>query len=311
MSLFVGIDVSKKSLDVCVRPTGEVLSMEHTEGGINSLVTRLSQEAGCLVVLEATGGLEVPLAGALALAGVAVAVVNPRQVRDFAKATGKLAKTDRIDAAVIAHFAEAIHPEPRELPDEATTLLSAIVARRRQLIEMLVMEKNRHATAPLKLRKDISEHIDFLTRRIKGVDKELQTHLRATPIWREREELLRSIPGVGLIVSASIVANVPELGRLSRKQIAALVGVAPFNRESGQFKGRRQISGGRASVRSPLYMAALTAIKRNETIKTFYERLVAAGKPKKVALTACMRKLIIAMNAMARDNKPWSPQLVA
>jgi transposase len=309
--LFVGIDVSKKSLDVAFRPTGEVLSVTNDEVGISTLVTRLTLEERALVVLEATGGLEVPLASALALAGVAVSVVNPRQMRDFARAIGQLAKTDSIDAAVIARFAEAIRPEPRQLPDEQAVLLSAIVARRRQLLEMLVMEQNRLATTPIKLRKGVQEHIDFLRKRVKDADKDLRDHLRESPLWREKDDLLRSVPGVGPVVSASLVANLPELGRMNRKQIAALVGVAPFNRESGQYKGRRAISGGRADVRSPLYMAALTATRRNPVIASFYKRLVEAGKPKKVAIVACMRKLLVAVNAMVRDNQPWSPALIA
>lgn len=305
-SLFVGIDVSKKRLDVAFRPTGEVLGVDNDEAGVASLVTRLSAEPLALVVLEATGGLESPLATALALAGVAVAVVNPRQVRDFAKATGKLAKTDSIDAGIIAHFADAIRPEVRPLPDESATLLSGVVARRRQLIEMLVMEQNRLATTPYKLRKEVQEHIEYLQRRIKDSDKDLHKTLRETPIWREKQDLLRTVPGVGPVVSASIVANLPELGKLDRKQIAALVGVAPMNRDSGQFKGQRKIQGGREEVRSPLYMAALTAIRRNPIIREFYKRLLQAGKKKKVALVACMRKLITAMNAMVRDNQPWN-----
>jgi transposase len=304
-ALFVGIDVSKKRLDMAFRPTGEVVSVDNDEAGIASLVERLTNEPVDLVVLEATGGLETALATALALEGLAVAVVNPRQVRDFAKATGKLAKTDSIDAAVIAHFAEAIRPEARQLPDESATLLSAVVARRRQLIEMLVMEQCRLATTPFKLRKEVQEHIDYLKRRIKDSDKDLHKTLRETPIWREKDNLLQTVPGVGPVVSASIIANLPELGHLDRKQIAALVGVAPFNRDSGQLKGKRKIQGGRAEVRTPLYMAALTATRVNPAIRDFYQRLLAAGKLKKVALVACMRKLLTAMNAMVRDNQPW------
>lgn len=309
--LWVGIDVSKKRLDVAFRPTGEVLSFEHDEAGIQQLVENLTAQSTTLVALEATGGLEVPLATALALAGVPVAVVNPRQVRDFAKAIGQLAKTDRIDAAVIARFAEAVRPEARALPDESASLLSAVVARRRQLVEMLVMEQNRLSTTPLKLRKEVQEHIDYLKRRLKDSNKDLQRHLRETPLWREKDDLLQSVPGVGKIVSASIIANLPELGRLDRKEIAALVGVAPFNHDSGLHRGRRAIRGGRAEVRASLYMAALTASKRNKTLATFYQRLLAAGKPKKVALTACMRKLLTMLNAMVRDNRAWDPTLAA
>lgn len=307
MQLIVGVDVSKKRLDVAIRPTGEVLSVSNDEAGVASLVARLTTEPVALVVLEATGGLETPLASALALKGLSVAVVNPRQVRDFARAVGKLAKTDSIDAGVIAHFGEALHPEARALPDENATVLSAIVARRRQLIEMLVMEQNRLPTAPLELRKELQEHIEYLQQRIKKADKDLHKALRETPLWREKDNLLQTVPGVGNVVSASLIANLPELGHLDRKQIAALVGVAPFNRDSGQFKGRRTIKGGRAEVRTPLYMATLTAIRWNKAIRSFYKRLIGSGKPKKVALVACMRKLLTILNAMVRENRPWHP----
>lgn len=304
--LVVGIDVSKKSLDVAFRPTGEVLSEQNSEDGIAKLVARISQEKPVLVVLEATGGLESLLATSLALADVPVAVVNPRQVRDFARAIGQMAKTDAIDAAVIAHFGEAVKPEPRPLPDESTTHLSAIVARRRQLVEMKVMETNRIATTPLKLRKEVQDHIDYLEKRIKDCDKDLRHSIRQTPMWREKDNLLQSAPGIGRTVSAVLLAHLPELGTLNRKQITALVGLAPFNRDSGQFRGKRHIRGGREEVRSPLYMATLTAIRCNETFKQYYERLLTAGKVHKVAQVACMRKLLIALNAMVRDGKPWS-----
>lgn len=309
--VFVGVDVSKKRLDVAIRPTGEILSFEHDEAGIKALTQRLVAEAPSLVVLEATGGLESPLATALALARVTVAVVNPRQVRDFARATGKLAKTDSIDAAVIAHFGEAVRPEPRELPDEDATLLSAIVARRRQLIEMVVMEQNRLATTPSKLKEEVQDHIEYLKKRIKDSDKDLHKALKSTPVWREKDDLLRSVPGVGPVLSFSIIANLPELGQLGRKEISALVGVAPYNNESGQFKGRRSIRGGRAEVRVPLYMAAISAARFNPVFKAFYQRLLDAGKPKKVALVACMRKLLVTLNAMVRQNQAWRPSLQA
>lgn len=309
--LFAGVDVSKKRLDMAIRPTGEVLSVENDETGIAELVRALTGESVGLVVLEATGGLEASLASALALAGLAVAVVNPRQVRDFARATGKLAKTDAIDAAVIAHFAEAIRPEPRKLPAEDATLLSGIVARRRQLIEMLVMEQNRLTTTPLKLRKEVQEHVEYLKRRIKDSDNDLRKALKDTPVWREKDNLLQSVPGIGPVVSASLIANLPELGHLDRKQIAALVGVAPFNRDSGLFKGRRSCWGGREEVRTPLYMATMSAIRYNPDIKSFYNRLINAGKIKKVALVACMRKLLTILNAMARENRTWITPITA
>lgn len=303
--VIVGIDVSKKRLDVAIRSTGELLSFEHDEAGIQTLVERMLSEGASLVVLEATGGMEASLAATLALKGVAVAVVNPRQVRDFAKATGKLAKTDAIDAAVIAHFGEAVGPEPRPLPDESQSLLSAIVVRRRQLIEMLVMEDNRLATTPYKLKKEVQEHIEYLKRRIKDSDKDLQKAIKSTPLWREKEDLLRSVPGVGPVLCATLIASLPELGKLDRKQIAALVGLAPFNHDSGKYKGKRCIRGGRAEVRQPLYMAIMSAVRFNPVIKAFYERLLNAGKLKKVAMVACMRKLLTILNAMARSNRPW------
>ena len=306
-SRVVGIDVSKKWLDVAVRPSGGSFRLVHDQAGIAELVSRLRHEPVTLVVLEATGGLESGVASALALENFPVAVVNPRQVRDFAKALGKLAKTDALDAAVIAHFGEAVRPEPRVLPDDSAVLLSALVARRRQLVEMLVMEQNRLLVTPLPLRHEIQEHIAYLKRRIKDADKDLHRTLRDTPVWREKDDLLRGVPGIGPVVSASLVANLPELGRLDRKQIAALVGVAPFNHDSGQRRGHRSIQGGRPEVRHLLYMAALSATRCNPVIRDFYQHLLAAGKLKKVALVACMRKLLVILNAMSRTHQPWSP----
>jgi transposase len=311
LGLFIGVDVSKKRLDVAFRPTGEVLSVVHDEAGVAGLVERLKAESVALVVLEATGGLETALTSGLALAGVPVVVVNPRQVRDFARASGKLAKTDAIDAGVIAHFGEALKPEVRPLRDEHTELLNAVVARRRQLIEMRIMEQNRLATTPLKLQPEVKEHIEYLNRRIKESDKDLNKALKDSPVWREKDNLLQSVPGVGNVLSASLIANLPELGTLNRREIAALVGVAPFNRDSGQVKGRRSIRGGRHELRSALYMAALTAVRFNPVFKAFYERLVDSGKLKKVALVACMRKLIVTLNAMVRTRQPWNSQQAA
>lgn len=308
-SLWVGIDVSKEHLDAAASPTGEVWQVRNDEAGIAELVTTLKGQGVTLVVVESTGGIEAPVAAALTLAGVPVAVINPRQARDFAKALGRLAKTDRIDAQVLARFAEAVRPEPRALPDEEAQELAALVARRRQLFEMLVMEQNRLASAPYALRKELKDHVEWLKQRLKDNDHDLRKFLKKSPIWREKDDLLQSVPGVGPVASATLMARLPELGRLNRKQIAALVGVAPLNRDSGKFKGRRMVWGGRADVRQALYMAAVTASQWNPALKEFYERLVNAGKPKKLALTAVMRKLLTMLNAMVRDQRHWSSDL--
>lgn len=306
--VFVGIDVSKAQLDVFVRPSGETLAVANDEAGIAQLVARLAEPPPTLVVLEATGGYEAPVVAALALGSLPVAVVNPRQVRDFAKATGVLAKTDRLDAAVLARFAEAVKPEPRPLDDEQTVELQALLARRRQILDMLTAETNRmHACRSARLRKHIYEHVSWLRRQVKDIDQDLETRLRESPVWREKDDLLRSVPGVGPVLSRTLLAELPELGTLGRGQIAALVGVAPLNRDSGTMRGRRSIWGGRASVRAPLYMAAMVATKHNPMLRATYQRLVAAGKAKKVALVACMRKLIVLLNALLRDRKPWLP----
>jgi transposase len=306
MVAFVGIDVSKAHLDVCVRPSGELFRVANDEVGIAELVAKLALVSPALTVLEATGGYEAPVAAALALAGVSLAVVNPRQVRDFAKATGKLAKTDALDAAVLAQFADVVRPEPRGLDDEQTLELAAMVARRRQLVEMLTAEQNRmRAARSDRLRKHIYEHVAWLRRQLKDIDRDLDVKLRETPLWREKEDLLRSVPGVGPVLSRTLLAELPELGTLDRSKIAALVGVAPLNRDSGTMRGKRRIWGGRASIRAVLYMATLVASKHNPVIRAIYERLVGAGKAKKVALVACMRKLLIALNAIVRDGKPW------
>jgi len=306
-AVFVGVDVSKQRLDVCLRPGGPPWSVAHTEAGIAGLLERLAGYRVELVVIEATGGMEIAVTAALALAQLPVAVVNPRQVRDFAKATGRLAKTDALDAAVLAHFAEAVHPEPRALPDEQTEALSALVTRRRQLVEMLIAEENRQRTAPAKLRKGIHQHVEWLRRRLAQIDDDLAAAIRESPVWREKENLLRSVPGVGRIVATTLMAELPELGMLNRKQIAALVGVAPLNRDSGTLRGHRTIWGGRAQVRAVLYMSALVGIRYNQVLRAFYLRLLTAGKTKKVALTACMRKLLTILNAMLRARTPWRP----
>jgi transposase len=306
--VFVGIDVAKAQLDVAVRPSGPAYAIAHTESGLATLVEQVRALQPSAIVLEATGDLEVPLASALAAAGLPVHVVNPRQVRDFARATGRLAKTDALDAQILAQFAEALRPTPRVLPDEATQALSAVLTRRRQLLEMLTAEKNRLSRARASLRKGIEAHIDWLTRELRRVDADLDSAIRHSPVWRVQDDLLQSIPGVGPGLSRTVLAELPELGTLSRKQLAALVGVAPHNRDSGTLRGQRTIWGGRAVVRTALYMAALAATKWNPIIHAFYHQLLARGKAKKVALVACMHKLLIILNAMVKHQTPWRPR---
>lgn len=306
--IFVGIDVSKAQLDVVVRPEGR-FSIVNNERGLKQLLERLQAVTPTLVVLEATGGIELPLTSALALAGLPVVVVNPRQVRDFAKATGQLAKTDAIDAQVLAQFAEVLRPEPRPLPDEQTQALAALVTRRQQLIDMLTAEKNRLASARPAIRKNLRAHIAWLERALQQADTDLADAIRQSPVWREKDELLRSVPGIGPVLTTTLLANLPELGTLTHKQIAALVGVAPLNRDSGTLRGRRTVWGGRAHVRTVLYMAAIVATRFNPVIRAFYRRLCAAGKAKKVALVACMRKLLTIVNAMLKHRSSWNPTL--
>jgi transposase len=307
--VFVGIDVSKAQLDVAMRPEGRFAVVNDEQGRVQ-LRERLQAVAPTLVVLEATGGVELPLTSALVLAGLPVVVVNPRQVRDFAKATGQLAKTDAIDAQVLARFAEVIRPEPRPLPDEQTQALAALVTRRQQLIEMLTAEKNRLLSARPTIRKNLRAHIAWLERALQQADTDLAEALRQSPVWREKEALLRSVPGIGPVLTTTLLANLPELGTLTHKQIAALVGVAPLNCDSGTLRGRRTVWGGRARVRTALYMAAIVAARFNPLIRAFYLRLCAAGKAKKVALVACMRKLLTIINAMLKHQTPWNPTLV-
>ncbi|HET9551457.1 MAG TPA: IS110 family transposase [Anaeromyxobacteraceae bacterium] len=303
--VFVGIDVSKAKLDVAARPSGEVWSVSNDEAGFATLVARLAPLKPRLVVMEATGGYQAPAAAALSVAGITVAVVNPRQVRDFGRATGQLAKTDVLDAEVIARFAEVLKPEPRPLPDVETAELNAMVSRRRQLVDMITAEGNRLAVANKAVRRDIEEHITFLKRRLKDVDDDLYTGLKKSPLWRVKEQILRSAPGVGRVTTFSLIAQLPELGKLSGRKIAALVGVAPLNRDSGTYRGKRVTWGGRAAIRQVLYMAALTAVRTSPSMRAFYERLLAAGKPKKVAQVAAMRKLLVMLNAMVRDGTGW------
>jgi transposase len=303
---FVGIDVSKHRLDIHLCPSGESFAADYDDEGVAGLVERLAALAPALVVLEATGGLEVRLAAALAAAGLPVAIDNPRRVRAFARATGRFAKTDRLDAEVIARFAEAVRPPARPLPDEATRRLAALVARRRQLLEMLVAERNRRHMADPTLRDGIDAHLRWLEEALATIERDLDGAVRESAIWRAREELLRSVPGVGPVSARTLPAELPELGSLTRRQAAALVGVAPFTHDSGKMRGKRAVQGGRAALRACLYMAAVAAARgSNPAIAGFYERLRRAGKPAKLALTACMRKLIVTLNAMLRTGTAW------
>jgi transposase len=302
---FVGIDVSKLQLDIAVRPANKRWSAANTEADIARVVETLKELSPQVIVVEATGGMEMPLVAALSQACLPVVVVNPRQVRDFAKAVGRMAKTDRIDAEVLAHFGEAVKPEVRLLKDEDTQMLTALVTRRRQVIDMLTAEKNRLGISPKVVHKDIQKHIDWLQKRLEDIDRNLDSAIRNSPAWREKDDLLRSVPGVGPVLSVSLITGLPELGTLTRRQIAALVGVAPLNRDSGLFRGRRTVWGGRAHLRAVLYMAALSASRVNPALSLFYRRLVEAGKKPKVALTACMRKLLGILNAIIKNRIPW------
>jgi transposase len=312
---YVGIDVATARLDVAVRPggggTGEQWVVGNDEAGIAVLGERLRalRPAPALVVLEATGGREIAVAAALATAGLPVAVVNPRQVRDFARAVGQLAKTDALDAALLARFAEAVQPSPRPLPDAAAQEFAALLARRRQLVGMQTAERQRLETALPALRPHIERHLAWLAQELADLDRALRERVQASPLWREREDLLRSVPGIGPTTAFTLLADVPELGALDRKQIAALVGVAPLNRDSGTLRGKRGGWGGRARVRSALYMAALVATRHNPVIRACYQRLCGDGKPKKLALTACMHKLLTILNAILRHATPWQSPL--
>ena len=304
--IFVGIDVSKAALDVKVHPSGQSWQFANDAEGCEHLLKALKPLKPALIVLEATGGLEMPAACALNAAELPVAVVNPRQARDFAKATGRLAKTDSIDADTLALFGDRIRPEVRPMKSEELRALTALLARRRQLVEMQTAEQNRLGTAADKLvRQDIKAHLEWLAKRIKDVDNDLDKAIRDSASWKAKDNLLRSFKGVGPVISRTLTAELPELGSLDRKEIAALAGLAPFNRDSGKQRGRRSIRGGRGAVRSALYMGALTAIRCNPVIRAVYERLSKAGKPHKVAITACMRKMLTILNAMVRDEKPW------
>lgn len=307
--MYLGIDVAKAELVIAARPALEPWTVPNTPEGLQQLVARVAALAPRVIVLEATGGYERACAGALAAAQLPVVVVNPRQVREFAKATGQRAKTDRLDAAVLALFAERVQPEPRPLSDTATQDLAALLLRRRQLLDMCVAEKNRLALARKPIRTSLKKHIAYLERELRMTDADLRDAIEASPVWRVADDLLQSVPGIGPVVSHTLLADLPELGTLGRRQIAALVGVAPVAKDSGTMRGKRQIAGGRARVRTVLFMAALVGTRRNPLLKAFYHRLLAAGKPKKVALVACMRKLLTMLNAMLRDHRPWSPSL--
>lgn len=303
---FIGIDVSKQLLEVAAHESDYQFRCANKAGTFGDLIIELIALRPALIVLEATGGLEIPVSAALHAAGLPAVVINPRQVRDFAKALGQLAKTDRLDARVLAHFAAAIKPPLRRIKSVAEQELDALVGRRGQLVEMLTAEKNRRgAAATDSVRDEIKEHIDWLEERIAELDQQLKARLKSSTLWQGKDATLQSVPGIGPVVSFSMIANLPELGALNRQQISKLVGVAPLNCDSGQHRGTRHIYGGRARVRSMLYMAALTATRHNPVIKEFYERLLANKKPFKVAITACMRKLLVIINVMVRDNTLW------
>ena len=307
--LFIGIDVAKDHLDVHVRPTGLAFRVANDDAGIADLVARLQALRPTALVLEATGGYEVPVVAALATAGLAPAVVNPRQARRFAEGVGRLAKTDPIDAAVLAHFAEAVRPEPRPVPDADARALGDLLARRRQLVQMRVSEQHRLATAAGAIRENIQRHIDYLDHQLRGIEADLAAAVQASPAWRERDELLQSVPGVGPQVSRTLLAELPELGTTSGRPVAALCGLAPFHRDSGRRQGPRRIYGGRSHVRAALYQAALVAMRWNAPLKGVYEGLLARGKAKKVALVAVARRLLVILNALVRSGLPWQEKL--
>lgn len=305
-TIIVGIDVSKDRLDVALRPGGEAFVIERNASGLERLIARLREQPPYLVALEATGGFETIVAAALAGAQLPVVVVNPAQVRAFARALGQRAKTDPIDAAVIAHFAEATRPQPRPLPDEATQLLADLVARRRQIVEMMAAEGQRERRLTNKrLKKSIARLRKVMEAELAALDQEINDQVRGSPVWAEKEDLLASVPGIGPVIARTLMAELPELGTLGRKQIAALAGLAPFTRQSGRWRGKSFIGGGRTVVRTALFMGAMVARRHNPTLKVFFERLVAAGKPRMVALIAVARKLLTILNAILRDNRSW------
>ncbi len=307
--VYAGIDVSKEHLDYAFYGEGKSYRVKNDEAGIAQIVQEMKERQVARIVVEATGGLEMGVVSALAAEKQPVALVNPRQARDFAKSTGKLAKTDSVDCQGLAHFGQAVRPRIYVLPDNEAQYLGGVLTRRRQIVEMITAEKNRRSSAAKALRGRISEHIAWLEQEKDALDKELGDHIQQSPLWKSKDEILQSTPGVGPGLSAALLIDVPELGTLSGKQVAALVGVAPFNRDSGRLRGKRAIWGGRAAVRATLYMSTLSAIRFNPVIQTFYERLIKAGKPFKVAMTACMRKLLTILNAMIKQGKPWNPKV--
>lgn len=308
-SLFVGIDVAKAELEIALRPSGERWRVSNTPEGHAQLVQRLRRHSVERIVLEASGGYEKPVLAALGAAGLPIIAVNARQVRDFAKALGILAKTDQLDAQVLAHFAEAIRPALRPLPSAEAEVLQALLVRRRQLVQMLATERTRLHQAQPAVRPSIERLIEYLEAHLRGLDGELSAQIEASPLWKQQEDLLRSVPGVGLTVARTLLAALPELGSLSRQKISTLVGVAPLADDSGQHRGVRRIWGGRAEVRAVLYMGALSAVRCNPVLRAFYHQLLRRGKPKKVALVACMRKLLVILNAMLKHRAGWSPQI--
>lgn len=304
--MFVGIDVSKDRLDVHVRPSGESFAVSRDGAGIAELAERLCAAAPTLVVLEATGGFEITVAAGLAGAGLPLAVVNPAQIRAFARAVGRLAKTDRLDAEIIARFADQVRPEPRPVADENARALAELVARRRQVVEMIGMESNRRQQARSdRVRKGVDRILTALQAELADLDRDLDDQIKGSPAWRAAEDLLTSVPGIGPITARTLIAELPELGRIDRRRLAALVGVAPVNRDSGAMRGHRAIAGGRADVRNVLFMAALAAIRHNPVIKDLYDRLRQRGRPAKTALVAVIRKLLTILNAIIRDQRPW------
>ena len=304
---YVGVDVSKDRLDVHVQPTGEAFAVARDGEGLASLVARLKPLAPHVVAVEATGGFEMTVAAAIAGAGLPLAIVNPAQVRHYAQALGRRAKTDRIDAEVIARFAEAVRPEPRPLPDEATQALADLVTRRRQIIAMMVAERQRATRLPKRLKRSCERVVRVLEKELAALDQDIDTTVRGTPAWRVKEDLLASVIGIGTITARALIADLPELGTLNRRQIAALVGVAPFTRESGQWRGKSFIAGGRPTIRAALFVATMAAVRHNPSIRDFRDHLIARGKPKMVAMVACMRKLLTILNAILRDQTPWKP----
>lgn len=305
---FVGIDVSRDRLDVHLGPSKEVFDLPRSPEGLERLVERLRSRMPALIVLEATGGFEITVAAALAAAGLPLAVVNPRQIREFARSTGRLAKTDRLDAEVIALFAERVRPQPRPLPDAEAQALGELVARRRQLVEMIGMESNRqHQARDARVKTRIQTHLAWLQQALADIDREIDGQVRRSPVWRQTEELLTSVPGVGKVTARTLLADLPELGQLDRRRLAALVGVAPINRDSGKLRGYRAIAGGRFAVRNALFMATLSAIRCNPLIRSHYTQLRERGRPAKVAIVACMRRLLTILNAMLRERVSWQP----